>query len=150
MGEQSIAEWLQSEHEQVNVLSDRLRECIAVVPRTGLGPWIIDIRNHFEHFRAHMLRHIALEEDKGYLRVVLERRPTLAPRVQRLAHEHQELMQLIDNLHRSLTDLTNEDRLLAQDCCRRIGDLLNLVEHHEIGENDLVGFVFTEDIGTSE
>ena len=150
MAEQSIAEWLQSEHEQVLVLSDRLRKCIAVVPRTGLGSWITDIRNHFEHFRAHLLRHIALEEDKGYLRIVLERRPTLAPRVQRLAHEHQELIQLVDNLNRSLIGLTDEDRLLAQDCCHRIGDLLNLVEHHESEENDLVGFVFTEDIGTSE
>ena len=150
MAEQSIAEWLQCEHEQVIVLSDRLRKCIAVVPRTGLQPWITEIRNHFEHFRAHLLRHIALEEDKGYLSVVLERRPTLAPRVQRLAHEHRELIQLLDNLHRSLIGLTNDDRLLAQDCCRRIGDLLNVVERHEGEENDLVGFVFTEDIGTSE
>ena len=150
MAEQSIAEWLRSEHEQVIVLSDRLRKCIAVVPRTGLQPWSTEIRNHFEHFRAHLLRHIALEEDKGYLSVVLERRPTLAPRVQRLAHEHRELIQLLDNLHRSLIGLTNDDRLLAQDCCRRIGDLLNVVERHEGEENDLVGFVFTEDIGTSE
>ena len=150
MAEQSIAEWLQCEHEQVIVLSDRLRKCIAVVPRTGLQPWITEIRNHFEHFRAHLLRHIALEEDKGYLSVVLERRPTLAPRVQRLAHEHRELIQLLDNLHRSLTGLTHDDRLLAQDCCRRIGDLLAFVERHENEENDLVEFVFTDDLGSSE
>jgi len=150
MSDPPIAKWLRSEHEQVNVLADRLRACTAVIPRTSLAPWIAEIRGHFEHFRAHMIRHIALEEDKGYLSEVMVRRPTLAGRVERLAHEHRELIKLIDGLHRALSDLGDGDRLLAYDCSRRIDDLLGFVDHHESEENDLVEFVFTMDLGTSE
>lgn len=147
MAEQTIADWLRSEHEQVNVLSDRLRECIAVVPRVGVESWIVDTRSCFEHLRAHFLHHIALEEHKGYLNCVLEQRPTLEPRVQRLAHEHRELIQLLDNLHRSLADLTQDDHLLVRDSCHRIRDLLQFIDHHQEKENNLVQLVFTEDLG---
>ena len=43
---------------------------------------------------------MALEESDGYMASVLERRPTLAPQVDELKHEHAELARIMDGVHR--------------------------------------------------
>lgn len=145
-----LINWIRDENVKVSDLSNRLRERTAVVPRSNLNVWITDAQTRFEHFRAHMIRHMALEEQEGYLPIVMERRPGLAPEVERLQHEHKELIYLMRGIHTVLHELTPEDRLQVRDCCRRIEDLLAYVEHHEALENNLLLSVCSEDIGTKD
>lgn len=138
------------EHDRVNELSDQLRQKVAVVPRSGTAPWLASVRECFEHFRAHMYKHMALEERDGYMDAVVTRRPTLSPHVDRLRHEHVQFCRILDGLHTSFESLQPEERLLALDCCRRVEALLGYIQRHEDDENTLVGYAFTQDVGTTD
>lgn len=145
-----VALWMREEHAKVQALADKIREKTAVVPRANLDGWITEVRDRFEHLRAHSIKHMALEEHEGYLTSVVEQRPALAPEVERLKREHQELTKLMNRIHLCLAELTGTDRLLIRDCCARIGSLLSYIEHHEDDENLLVTYAYTQDIGTSD
>ena len=142
--------WLREEHTKVRNLLDRLREKVGVVPRANLGPWIEEVRDRFDHLRAHLTKHMALEEfeEGGYLSAVLERRPALSEKVEWLKHQHAEFIRIMDGIHRAVHELTPEDRLLVRDCCRRIEDLLSYIDDHDDDENMLVTYAFTQDLGT--
>jgi len=145
-----VAQRLREEHDRVDDLSDRLREHVCVVPRTNIGHWIDIVHERFEHFRAHFTQHMALEEQEGYMVSVVENRPTLSIEVDRLKHEHREIVKIMDRIHVAVEQLDPNDRLLVYDCCRRIDNLLNYVEHHENDENLLITFAYTHDIGTKD
>ena len=142
--------WIRLEHEKVEELANGLREKTAVVPRANLQAWTKEVCERFDHFRAHLIKHMALEEQDGYLPAVVKRRPALSVEVDRLQHEHQELLRIMESLHRAVHELTAKDRLLARDCCRRIDLLLSYVDQHEDLENNLVTLAFTQDIGTND
>lgn len=144
-----LGRWLRDEHEKVNELSARLRDQIAGVPRSRGQAWIDELRERFEHLRAHLVKHMALEEHDGYMDAVLELRPTLSDEVDRLRKEHDELRRLQDMIHASLAVLQPGERLLTRDAGRRIEDFLSYVEGHAHHENVLVLAVFTDDIGTN-
>lgn len=150
MTEQEFARWMREEHATVQTLSNKIREAVAVIPKSNFGGWLKEVRDRFEHFRAHLTRHMAMEEQQGYLRAVVEERPTLALEVERLNHEHIELARIMDDLHMTLQTLSEEDRLQIRDCCSRISALLSYNDHHENDENLLITFVFTHDIGTKD
>jgi hemerythrin-like domain-containing protein len=145
-----MAEWMREEHNKVEELTNALRERASVVPRSNLDAWIDEVRERFEHFRAHLTKHMALEEHEGYMKAVVQRRPALSDAIDRLEHEHVELLRIMDGLKMSLAQIKPEDRLLVRDCCRRIESLLQFVEHHEADENLMMVSAFTNDIGTKD
>lgn len=147
MKTREVAAWMRVEHEKVQDLANILRENAAVVPRVNLAAWIKDMQSRFEHFRAHLIKHMALEEHEGYLSIVVERRPALSPEVNRLQNEHRELTRIMDGIYEASKGLTAEDRLLVRDCCYRLHGLLGYIERHEELENNLVTFAFTQDLG---
>ena len=150
MTKHELNAWIRLEHEKVEELANRLREKTAIVPRANMSFWISEVCERFDHFRAHLVKHMALEEQDGYLPAVVERRPALSGEVDRLHHEHQELRRIMDTLHQAVHELAAKDRLLARDCCCRIDQLLCYVDHHEELENNLVTLAFTQDIGTKD
>ena len=147
MNAHQVTSWMQTEHAKVRELAGNLGALTTAVPQQGLDAWVDDIRARFDHFRAHLYHHMALEEDGGYLESVLDVRPTLAADVERLRKDHKELGRIMDTIHQTLTDLKPEDRQQARECCYGIDCLLSYVEHHEKNENLLVTYVFTQDIG---
>jgi len=146
----NFADRIRAENERVIELADALRRRVAVVPRNNLAVWIRETQGQFEKFRAHKIKHMALEEGDGYMASVLEQRPTLAPQVDALKHEHAELVRIMDGVHKAVGDLMPNDKLSVRDCCDRVRNLLSYVEHHENAENMLVTFVFTHDVGTHD
>ena len=150
MKPKELARWISEEHQKVHELVVQLQECVARIPRARHEEWICDVRKAFEHLRAHLTKHISLEENEGYMVPVLERRPALSREVDRLAHEHKEFIRLMDMIHHFLAELQPEDELLIRDCCHRIRDMLSYVEHHKNEENLMVLSVFNLDIGAGE
>ena len=148
MDPHELAEWMRKEHERIEVLLEDAREKIAIVPRTNLKNWLSELRECVEHIRAHIQKHMALEEHNGYLTEVLDRRPTLAGSVEKLRREHTALTRIVDGIFADLKEMMPEDHLLIRDCCRRVGHFLDDVKHHEGDENLLVLSVFSRDIGT--
>ena len=150
MEPRELAEWMQREHKKVEVLVNSLREEIAVIPKVNVESWLDRLRDRYDHFRAHVVKHMALEEKDGYLAEVLERRPTLHDGVERLKREHGELTRMLASIHQALQDVGGDDRILIRDCCRRIEHMLADAERHENEENLMVLSVFSQDIGTKD
>ena len=150
MTPKELADWLQKEHAEVEDLSNGLREQVATLPRRHLGRWLEDLCARFESFRAHLQKHMALEEYDGYLASVLECRPTLSGRISALKHEHLEIGQLMTSIYQALQAITADDHLIMRHCCSRIRHLLDSVEEHEQAENTMVTHVFTQDIGPQD
>jgi hypothetical protein len=150
MTKNNLAKWIQEEHAKVEELAHDLAELAVEPPASRRGVWLLELRERFERFRAHVIKHMAMEEEGGYMSEVLERRPTLTPEVQALRHEHGEIMRLLEFIHQSLETVTDEDRLIICDCCSRIRDVLSYGEQHVQRENLLVTSVFTQDIGSND
>ncbi len=151
MSEEDLASWMREEHDRVDVVAHAVRERISSIPRgRDRAPWIASLSKEFDHLRAHLLKHFALEEREGYLIPVLERRPTLSAEVHRLKQEHDEMQHIFDGIHNQFKMVTPESNLLIRDLCARIRDVLQFVHEHEERENLLVTFVFTQDIGSKD
>lgn len=147
---QDIARRMEEEHAVVDRLASGLREWVAAVPKSNFGHWIDGARQRFEHFRAHLVRHFSLEATEGYLPAVVRLRPDLNGEVTRLAHEHSEMLLLMDALNRDLRALVPTNRLLIHDICRRIEHFLGYLEHHEDTENLMIITVFVNRDATSD
>lgn len=150
MDTEELTRWIRDEHVKVTDLSNHLRDLIAAAPHTHREAWLSNLRERFEHLRAHLIQHMALEEQDGYMVTVVERRPTLSDAVNRLRDEHREMMCLLNGIRQSVESLEPGDRLLVRDCCHRIGDFLSCLEQHDHQENLMILSVFTEDLGTSD
>ena len=150
MKPEDLANWMREEHGKVEQLARRLQEHVGCVPNTNRAHWIEVAQKAFEHFRAHVTKHMALEEKDGYMSSVVERRPALSKEVDRLIEEHKAFTLIMDNIHHVLQTLRPEQSLLIRDCCHRIRSLLSYIEHHEKDENLMVISVFTDDIGTKD
>ncbi len=150
MKTEELAQWIRQEHDKVAELSARLREKAALCPSWHRQTWIQNVGEAFEHLRAHLTKHMALEERDGYMAAVVERQPAFSKEIERLAHEHEEIVRLMREIHDSLEQLRPDDQLLIRDCCLRIQNLLGYVEHHERDENLMVLSAYTHDIGTED
>ena len=138
-----IAGRMEEEHAVVDRLARGLREWVAVVPRTNFAHWIDGAKQRFEHFRAHLVRHFSQEEREGYIKYVSELRPALGVEIDRLVHEHSQMVGLLDAMHRDMQSLSASDRMLVGDLCRRMEHFLGLLEHHEHEEHVLISFAYT-------
>ena len=148
MATEDIVRWLRSEHGGTHQLADPLRKTVATSPRGGRAQWIAELQTRFDGYAGHVCRRMVEEEERGYLKPVLEARPSLAGAAEVLQHEHVELTRLIDRLRRSVRQLTPMDNLLLRDCGKRIENLLSWVERHEEHENHIVLYAFAEGAGT--
>lgn len=150
MNPEMLASWIQTEHAKIDALAIELQEKVAVIPRAHQQRWIADVRASFDEFADHVHRHQSLEEQDGYMTAVVDERPTLSHEVDRLAHEHGELEQIMAGIKRQLAELSPDDALLIRDACRRIQNLLLYLEHHTKEENLMVMSVFQLDLGTDD
>jgi hypothetical protein len=147
-----MSEWIRAESKLVDELSGRLCKEAACVPHENVASWLSDLRAHFERFRAHFHKHMALEEGGGggYLAPVLECRPELTDEVEHLRDEHREMGTLMTSIYDELCDLTPAKPLMMLDCCRRIQHLVQIINHHEDRENLILSLVFSRDLGTTD
>jgi hemerythrin-like domain-containing protein len=152
MDPHELARRTREEHEKVQELCERLRRTMAAIPARQREEWLTDLRDRFEHLRAHMVKRMALEEKEegGYLGSVVAIRPAMAEQVDRLRHVHDELRRLLDVLHRQVEVLGAKDDLLLQDTASRVNDLLGYIHEHHEKETLMVTLAMTEDIGTKD
>jgi len=150
METRDFSAWMLDEHAKIHELGDQLRHKVATPPRGDRAAWIADLRRQFDEFVARLERHMAMEEEEGYLSHVTELRPTLSEAVAIIRHEHEELKRVLASVQEAIRELQPEDVLFLRDACRRIEHLLLWIERHEDHENHLVVYAFTQDMGTPE
>jgi hemerythrin-like domain-containing protein len=150
MNASDLAFWLCEEHLELARSVELLQEKIAVVTSTNEQRWLDEVRKEFEHFRIHVNKHQSLEERDGYMVNVVEQQPALNTEVTRLAHEHGEFKHLMDGIRTELKGVLPDDKVLIRDCCHRIQNLLQYIQHHEKDENLLVISTCGQDFGTGD
>jgi hemerythrin-like domain-containing protein len=148
MSPREIAQWMREEHAVVQDLTQRLRDRVAIIPRTGLKPWMAETCAQLDRFRVHLRKHFDLEETDGYLEAVLRESPRLASQVDRLRHEHDEITRILDWIQQEAGTVTDQDAILIEDCRCRAQNLLRYIKDHEEREDLIVMSVFTNDLGS--
>ncbi len=148
MTDAEVAELLRKEYRLLNELTRKLGP---IVDQPQAGDAALDeLRKTFEHLRAHLHRQMALEEAGGFLKNVLDRRPTLSREVEHLREEHQRILGMVDGLYGEVGRIDPKDDAAWADCRLRIRHCLSEVAHHEKTENMLVLHVFGMDIGAGD
>lgn len=150
MSKTDLARWLKQEHRKTAELSRKLREALAAQPPGGSDEWLNGLRSLFEHFRAHLVRHIALEEEGGYLKPVVDARPTLTRHVEALRDQHAQFQVLMEGILHTLSRLRPDQDVMMRDAKNRITSLLECVEDHDQQENQIVLWVLNTDIGVGD
>ena len=147
MNVDDLTTWMLEEHAKIAELVDHLRARVASPPHGDRAAWIAALRGEFDEFADRMARHLAMEEEGGYLTQVVELRPSLSQAVEIIRNEHEELTQIFQDVQEAVHELAATDVLLLRDCCKRIECLLTWLDRHEEHENHLVVYAFTQDWG---
>jgi hypothetical protein len=150
MTDAEIAEKVGRERRILRGLIEDLSRAAGTMPGDQHAAWLQELRDKFAHFRAHIHKAMALQEQDGFLREVLTRRPTLERDVVRLKAEYAQLLRLADDIHERLAKFDAGHPILIEDCQLRIRFLLDQLDQHEEQKNLLVTFVFTQDIGAAD
>jgi hemerythrin-like domain-containing protein len=147
---EDLARWMRTEHDALKELNKLIRQHIADMPEINRADWLRGLKIAFERLRAHLERHYAAKEADGYLRMVIDMRPTLSNQVERMRREHDEILRLAARALRDLNDVMPDNRLLIGDICARIQRFMAVVADHEQREIMITMYVFSQDIGMTE
>ena len=150
MSDDELAAWMQAEHQATKTLTKVIREHIAIMPESNHDKWLDGLRAAFARLTAHLQRNFKAQESGGYLKFIIEQRPTLTNEVERIRSEHTELLRMADRIRVDLAEATTADRLLIADASARIQRFIAVVAQHDQRENMLTLFVFSQDIGSGE
>jgi hypothetical protein len=150
MGDEEIIRMVREEHEKLAQNTIALKEVLSRPSKPDASTWLEDLCKHFEAFRAHLIRRIALEEIGGFLAVVIERKPTLSPQVDHLKARHQKMIEMAGITMARLREFSPDDRESLNQAAVLVKMMLAEVKHHEEAESVLVSFVFAEDIGVGD
>ena len=142
-----LSQWMRKERETLIELNKILRQHIAAKPDVNLDEWLRGMRVGFERLQKHLERHFAAKEADGYLSMVIEQRPTLSGQVEQMRGEHDEILQLGEQIVRDLAEVQPENRVLLADACARIQRFMAIVADHDQREIMITMYVFSQDIG---
>lgn len=147
---EELARWMRSEHETLVELSQVIREHIARQPHVNRGDWLRGLKAAFDRLVLHLQRNFDGQESGGYLRLVVEARPTLSQKVEGLRQEHVDLRRMAERLRTDLNETEVDTGLWLADICARIQRFIAVVAQHDQRENMIALLVLNEDIGTVE
>jgi len=151
MTKQKTDAMLAREHVTLRRLIAELRGICMEAPKTGIEDWLNRVLDCFEHFEAHYVKHMSLEERGGYLVPVLdEARPTLNKEVARLQAEHPQFVVMMESIKTQMRKLSVADSILVRDLCCRIAQLLSYIEQHEQEEDLLLIEGINREIGAKD
>ena len=145
--EREMAAWMQDQHKSLLDLTRTIREHIVSQPGVQCPDWLSGLREGFKRLRSHLSAAYDAKQSGGYLTHVLEVRPTLAPQVEKIRHEHDEILRMAEWIDRELDELTCKDRLLIADAGARIQRFMAVTAQHNQQEAMITMLVFNQDFG---
>lgn len=138
---------LQKEYQLLRELTGKLKKMGSRPPADGGAT--TEIRKTMEHLRAHLHRMFALEEKDGFLKVVLDKKPTMANEVDHLRDEHQRILRIVDKVYEQ-SALIKAGDAGWKDFSLRLKHCMSEIHHHDESESMLVMNVFGLDIGAGD
>ena len=150
MDDPGVIERVRQEHQRLKEIKAALLAALDRESTGDVATWLEDLIAKFEHFRAHLIRRIALSEIGGFLDVVLERRPTLSSQVEHLKSSHREMIEMAGQTMAELQALDGQNPDSASEASLLVKMALSEVKYHEEAEQLLVSFVFTQETGVGD
>ena len=139
-----LFEEMQREHEELRALLGNLHKVLAErldkVQRVAelLASLVDHVETHFEE-----------EEVAGFFDQIVDRAPRLSDNIERLRHEHQQLLGAVRQLNQ-VASQGNGSADWWQQLEQAFHQFSTELMHHESAENDLLQQAFTDDIGTGD
>ena len=135
----SLASTSLVEHKVLEHIKQALRVTLDWdAPVVSLPRKLSSIQFTMKSFRRHLERVMTIEEEGGYLDDVVETRPNMEPRVQRLMGDHGRFRARIRQLMPMLDALNEWEEVQFGDICTDIRRLLNDVDRHDEAEIELL------------
>jgi len=134
---QANATWM--EHQILNHVKDALRVTLRwQTPAEGIHRKLSSVQFTLKSFQRHLERVMNLEEQGGYLSMVLEAKPNMQNRLERLEREHDELREEISHLVPEIESLNDYDLERINQVCDEIAAYLCKVDRHDQEEINLL------------
>jgi len=136
-----------SQHEKLNREIDRIRDGDLLAPGPEAGTAAVELKRAIGTFRASLREHFAFEESEegGYLRQVIDARPTLKRSVERLLADHGSILA-------ALADLEQASKPDESSATIKSGFIKTVrrLRHHEAEEMELLQHAIMDDIGVCD
>jgi hypothetical protein len=127
------------EHQILDHVKKALRVTLDwKAPAIGLPRKMSSVQFTAKSFARHLLRMIDLEEQDGYMAVVLEEKPHLEHRVRRLERQHREFRATLDELAPEIDAMQAMEEEQFEYVSSRVLELLDGVDQHDLEEIELL------------
>ncbi|MCO6045415.1 hypothetical protein NG895_16010 [Aeoliella sp. ICT_H6.2] len=103
-----------------------------------------------ESFTRHLERLMDIEEQDGYLRMVVESKPSKAKQIAKLRDEHQMFRDRTGELLDAISDLGEWEAIEFERICAEIGQLLDDIDRHDRAEINLLQDAMLLDEGVGD
>ena len=129
----------EKEHEGIQRDMRRIKdEVTREVSFDDFPDWRLEFLWRMRDFRLHVLKHIDLEEEGGFMHEILEEAPEVFNAVQKLEDEHEEIIQLMDDILESLRKMEFKDDNKISLVREQVLKLIKIIREHEEEESELI------------
>ena len=146
---QRIAKASLDEHEKLHQTLEKLRTVAEEAKISSSEQGLQNLLDLLKDFLQVMNEHMEFEEADGFLKPVIEMRPTLSIQVEQIRSEHDKVLQTIQELIRAFESPRNST-FWPRDVPQATLDLVDEISNHEERENTMVLEVFCNDVGTKD
>jgi hemerythrin-like domain-containing protein len=136
------------EHQILEHIKQALRVTINWhAPIVSMPRKLSSLQFTIKSFQRHLERVIAIEEEGGYMADVLDAKPYLKDRIDRLAGDHARFRERLRRLIPELNDIKEWEEPRFDLVCDGLRDLLDGVDQHDAREVELLQESITLDDG---
>jgi iron-sulfur cluster repair protein YtfE (RIC family) len=137
------------EHAQIRQSMVELRALAEDVKISRTEDGLQKLCDGLKDFHRMIQKHMAFEEEDGFLKPVVEMRPTLSAQVEEIRGEHNRVMETLQELIKAF-DSPQQSTFWPRDVPDATLHLLVQIGIHEEKENTMVLDVFCDDVGTKD
>jgi hemerythrin-like domain-containing protein len=148
MAHTDLAQQTLAENKMLLLLVEGLRDTLAwKVQGADFTRKLASIRFFMKSFQRHLDRVLTIEEDGGYMDMVLQANPQQGDSVNALRQEHQRFRKEARHIDDQFEHVPPTDGDSFSHICGELGDLLNSLDAHNKKEIDLMQEAFDQDEG---
>ena len=134
-----IAIQVEKEHECIQRDMRRIKdEVTREVSFDDFPDWRLEFLWRMRDFRLHVLKHIDLEEEGGFMHEILEEAPEVFNAVKKLEDEHEEIIHLMDDILEALRKMEYKDDNKISAVREQVLKLIKIIRAHEEEESELI------------
>jgi hypothetical protein len=127
------------EHQILDHVKEALRVTLEwKAPVVSMPRKLSSLRFTIKSFQRHLERVIGIEEEGGYMSEVVERKPYLQSRIDRLAWQHAHFRSRMRELVPELSSINEWEDDRFREICNDLRQLLNDVDLHDSAEIELL------------